>query len=245
MKRLVRIFVFALMLLMLLPTVLSATVPYSTYTYSIDGDVLDSPDAYVPQQQIDSISLGLSRPIKSPSDIDTDKDGNVYIVDKGTTERDGDVITSTGRIIVTDAYYKLKYEINSFVNSNGVDDYFDHPESLFVVNNDENPAFNGIYVCDSKSARIVVFDLDGEFIREIKKPKSNLIDPNLWRRLCNSVSAWSMRMERLTSCSRFSRSFCPICLRYMRTGSSKISILASIFSFSSSSAVSFRRSRAL
>ena len=176
MKRLVRIFVFALMLLMLLPTVLSATVPYSTYTYSIDGDVLDSPDAYVPQQQIDSISLGLSRPIKSPSDIDTDKDGNVYIVDKGTTERDGDIITSTGRIIVTDAYYKLKYEINSFVNSNGVDDYFDHPESLFVVNNDENPAFNGIYVCDSKSARIVVFDLDGEFIREIKKPKSNLID---------------------------------------------------------------------
>ncbi len=176
MKRLVRIFVFALMLLMLLPTVLSATVPYSTYTYSIDGDVLDSPDAYVPQQQVDSISLGLKTPIKSPSDVDTDKDGNVYVVDKGTTNRDGDVVTSTGRIIVMDAYYKLKFEINTFVNSNGVDDYFDHPESLFVVNNDENPDFNGIYVCDSKSARIVVFDLEGNFIREIKKPKSNLID---------------------------------------------------------------------
>ena len=129
MKRIVRILVFALMLLMLLPTVLSATVPYSTYTYSIDGDVLDSPDAYVPQQQVDSISLGLERPITSPSDVDTDREGNVYIIDKGTTTRDGDVMTSTSRVIVTDPFYKVKYEINKFVNANGVDDYFDNPES--------------------------------------------------------------------------------------------------------------------
>lgn len=176
MKRIARIFVFALMLLMLLPTVLSATVPYSTYTYSIDGDVLDSPDAYVPQQQIDSISLGLSRPITSPSDVDTDKDGNVYIVDKGKTEKKGDILVTTSRIIVTDPFYKVKFEINSFINASGVDDYFDSPESLFVVNNVENPDYNGIYVCDSKNARLVVFDLEGNFIREIKKPKSNLID---------------------------------------------------------------------
>ncbi len=176
MKRIVRILVFALMLLMLLPTALSATVPYSTYTYSIDGDVLDSPDAYVPQQQIDSISLGLSSKIKSPSDIDTDREGNVYIVDKGETKIEGDVLTSTSRIIVTDPFYKVRFEINSFINGNGVKDYFDNPESLFVVNNEENPDYNGIYVCDSKNARIVVFELDGTFIREIKKPKSNLID---------------------------------------------------------------------
>ena len=176
MKRIVRIAVFALMLLMLLPTVLNATVPYSTYTYSIDGDVLDSPDAYVPQQQVDSISLGLATPITSPSDIDTDREGNVYIVDKGKSDRDGDIIKSTSRIIVTDSYYKVKFEISKFVNSNGVDDYLYDPESVFVVNNVENTDFNGIYVCDPKNERIVVFDLNGEFIREIKKPKSSLIE---------------------------------------------------------------------
>ena len=51
MKKLNRILLLALALIMLLPSVISATVPYSTYTYSIDGEVLDSPDAYVPPFQ--------------------------------------------------------------------------------------------------------------------------------------------------------------------------------------------------
>jgi hypothetical protein len=135
-----KITAIAFMLLMLLPMVVNATVPYSTYTYSIDGGVLNSPDAYVPQEKIDSISLGLTELMKSPADIDTDREGNVYIVDK-----------TTNRLIVTDPYYKLRFEIKNFVNANGVDDSFYSPESVFVVNYDEkedaNKAkFNGIYV---------------------------------------------------------------------------------------------------
>ena len=167
MKRLIKIIAIAFMLLMILPTVVSATVPYSTYTYSINGEVLNSPDAYVPQEQVDSISLKLSTPMINPVDIDTDSKGNVYIIDKGTN-----------RLIVTDASYKLRFEIVNFVNGNGVDDSFYSPESVFVVNNDEKPDYNGIYVCDTENARIVVFNLDGSFQREIKKPESSLIDPN-------------------------------------------------------------------
>ena len=82
MNKLFRIIVFALALVMLIPSVISATVPYSTYTYSIDGEVLDSPDAYVPDQIVNSVSLGLDVKLKNPTDIESDKEGNIYITDR-------------------------------------------------------------------------------------------------------------------------------------------------------------------
>ena len=52
---------------------------------------------------------------------------------------------------------------------------------------------------------------------------------------CTMFSASSMRLEISTSCSRVSSGTWPICLRYIRTGSSRMSSLVSGFSSSSSS----------
>ncbi|MBO5312390.1 MAG: YIP1 family protein [Clostridia bacterium] len=165
MKKITRVFVLVFALLMLLPLGVSAVIPYSTYTYSIDGLVLDSPDAYVPYGNgpIGSSTLGLELNMKTPSDIESDKAQNVYITDK-----------DNNRIIILDKFYKLKRIIKDFVNADGVEDTFNVPMSTFVVDDGD---FKGMYVCDKGNKRIVVFDQDtGEFIRLINQPESELID---------------------------------------------------------------------
>lgn len=49
--------IFALIMVLALPA--SAATPYQTYTYSIDGIALHSPDAYTPSQQVDARTMGM------------------------------------------------------------------------------------------------------------------------------------------------------------------------------------------
>ena len=97
-KKLTRALVFVCALLMVLPLGINAAIPYSTYTYSIDGLVLDSPDAYVPSGtgSHNFTTMGLAVDMQAPSDIEADKDGNVYITDKGNNRivvlDDGEVL---------------------------------------------------------------------------------------------------------------------------------------------------------
>ena len=166
-KKILRVFVLMCALLMVLPMVVNAAIPYSTYTYSIDGLVLDSPDAYVPSGTgaYTFTSMGLDKDLNAPSDIEADKEGNVYIADQGNN-----------RIVVLNKYYELKGYITEFINSDGVEDSFNTPMSTFVAEYD-NPDINGIYVCDKGNKRIVVFDPETlEYIRTIEQPKSELID---------------------------------------------------------------------
>lgn len=161
MNKLKRIIVLALAIMMLIPSVVSATVPYSTYTYSIDGEVLDSPDAYVPEQIVNSVSLGLDVKLKNPTDIEADKEGNIYITDR-----------ENNRIVVLDKFYEVKYTIDNFINQHGIDDTFYGPTSTFVV---ENNDIRQLYVCDTRNSRLVVFNIaDGSFVRIIGKPESEL-----------------------------------------------------------------------
>ena len=166
-KKITRVFVFACALLMLLPLGAFAAIPYSTYTYSIDGLVLDSPDAYVPDgsSAYTFTKMGLDKDLNAPSDIEADDDGNIYITDKGNN-----------RIVILDKHYKLKHNgyIEKFVNSDGVEDSFNTPTSTFVVSDGD---YRGLYVCDKGNKRIVVFDQETfEFKRVIGQPRSELID---------------------------------------------------------------------
>ena len=166
-KKITRIFVFVCALVMLLPIVTSAVIPYSTYTYSIDGLVLDSPDAYVPSGSgaHTFTSMGLDKDLSSPSDIEADREGNVYLTDKGNN-----------RVIVLDKNYKLKDNgyLQKFVNSDGVEDAFNTPTSTFVVDDGD---YRGLYVCDKGNKRIVVFDQETlEYKRTIGQPRSELVD---------------------------------------------------------------------
>ena len=166
-KKITRIFVLVCALVMLLPLGAYAAIPYSTYTYSIDGLVLDSPDAYVPSGSgaYTFTKMGLDKDLSSPSDIEADREGNIYITDKGNN-----------RIVVLDKYYKVKDNgyLQKFVNSDGVEDTFNTPTSTFVVDEGD---YRGIYVCDKGNKRIVVFDQETlEYKRTIGQPRSELVD---------------------------------------------------------------------
>ena len=166
MKKSLKIISFIFVLLMVLATGASASTPYSTYTYSILGETMSSPHAYVPDVMMNSASLGLEVPLSQPTDIEADKDGNIYITDKGNN-----------RIVVTDKYYEVKYIISDFVNEHGVDDRMNSPTSTFVVNDGDctNEECNGLYVCDTFNSRLLVFDLEtGEYVKSIAKPESEL-----------------------------------------------------------------------
>ncbi len=134
----------------------SASAAYQTYTYSIDGYALYSPDAYVASEVIDSAYMGLDVAISSPNDLFADDKGNIYIAD-----------TDNNRIVCLDRYYKLKFTISTFVNGQGVTDALLAPQGLYVTD-------DKIWVCDTGKSRIVVFDIDGNFDRVIYAPSSAL-----------------------------------------------------------------------
>ena len=139
---------------MVLTTASSASTAYSTYTYSSDGYVLLSPDAYVP----DSTYTGFGKPV----DIFADSDNNVYVVDSAAGV--------AGGVYIYDPYFNLTGFIYGFINEQGVADTFSGPNGVFVTD-------KYIYVCDTGNSRIVMFDKNThEFLKVVPKPVSNLFD---------------------------------------------------------------------
>ncbi len=156
MKRFLNTLCLIFALVMLMTTVVSAAAPYQTYTYSINGFALYSPDAYVPIMRVDSDYMGLDAPLEGISDMVTDENGNVYLVSSVNNE-----------LIVLDSYYKKKFTVKNFVNDQGVPDEFTSPRGVFVTK-------DRIFVCDTDASRIVTFDLEGNFLAIIPQPESNL-----------------------------------------------------------------------
>ena len=182
--------VFAFVMVLALPV--SASAPYQTYTYSISGTALSSPDAYDPYQEIDSGRMGLlDKKVMSSlypdlsdsdlekkmveigelSDIQVDQDENVYIAD-----------AKNNRVVVLDSYYNVKYIVDSFTNGNGVPDKLANPKGVFVTEDEVrgNEVTNGrLFICDTDNSRIVTFDRKtGEFINIIEQPVSQLFEEN-------------------------------------------------------------------
>ncbi len=159
-----------LMLIGMLPTGVFA-YSYATYTYSKDGDAQYSPAAYVPKSVIDSQSLGLEKAMDTPTGIEVDKEGNVYIADP-----------KNNRIVVLDRWFNFSFIIENFINALGVPDTFDSPEGLFVWEgrelNDEGEYVDAkyIYVADKMNARIVVFDEFGNYVRHIEQPSAEVFE---------------------------------------------------------------------
>ena len=180
---------FAAIIVFALPV--SAAAPYQTYTYSISGTALNSPDAYAPAKTVDSTYIGLLDKkvmaglypelssadlakkmvaFEDASDIETDEFGNVYIAD-----------TKNDRILVLDRYYKLKFIIDSFINDQGIADALDGPKGVFITKNktvEGKKVAGKIYVCDTENNRIVTFDQSGNFLSIIKAPESEIIESN-------------------------------------------------------------------
>ena len=169
-KKYVRILAVLSCLLMLLPVVVSAA-SYKTYTYSIDGAQLLSPDAYTPNRQIDSTEMNLPMTVNdkgeqvretlnTPDDLVVDSKGNVYIAD-----------SSNNCIYALDSNFKFRFKISSFVNNQGVDDALSGCKGCFVTD-------KYIYVADTNKNRIVIFDLDGNYVRHLDEPEADIFEDN-------------------------------------------------------------------
>ncbi len=161
MKKVTSIICLAFVLMMIISCFsisVSAAKPYQTYTYSSDGFALLSPDAYTPIRTVDSDYMGLKEAIDDPKDLFVDDDKNVYIAD-----------SKGNRIVVLDRYYKLKFIISTFINEYGIEDELTAPAGVFVTE-------DTIYVCDTDANRIVTFDREGNYLKIIPQPESNLFD---------------------------------------------------------------------
>lgn len=169
----------AVMLFPLFTIGASASSAYQTYTYSIDGKALYSPDAYSASKTVGSADLAFASfypnasadslkkltKLDNPGDMVTDSEKKVYIADSGNN-----------RIVVLSRYLELDYIISDFINDKGNPDSFTNPQGVFVVNPKDGD--NGeIWVCDTDHNRLVVFDrVTFEFKRIIDQPQSQLFD---------------------------------------------------------------------
>ncbi len=174
MKKLVSILCLLFVFVMVASVPVGAAKAYQTYTYSIDGKALYSPDAYTPEKVIEYADMGLEVPLTNASDIETDEDGNVYIVD-----------TDNSRIVCLDRYYRLRkfpdgsdMILQNFLNDQKIEDKFSKPRGMYVTST-RNPGTEDeipgrIFVCDTEKSRIVTFTLDGEFDSIIGAPESEL-----------------------------------------------------------------------
>ena len=89
MKKITRLFILTLALLMVLPIAISASVPYATYTYSGQGLILSSPDAYVPDVVVDSAYMGLPKSLGNDlRDLFVAPDGRIEVKWERTSENE-------------------------------------------------------------------------------------------------------------------------------------------------------------
>ena len=171
MKKFISVVCLLFVFLMVVSIPVGAARSYQTYTYSIDGKALYSPDAYTPIKTIDAQAMNLTESLNNASDMVVDDKGNVYIAD-----------TDRNRIICLDRYYRCRFEISEFTNNHGVPDAFNKPQGIFVTSDryeGETLKYPGrIFVCDTQNARILTFTLDGEFDSIIEAPESELFADN-------------------------------------------------------------------
>lgn len=130
-------------LLMLIPTALAQ--PYQSYTYSYQGQAVESPHAYTPQAVWQGDTLGVGK-FKDPSDLFVDDRGWIYIADSGNN-----------RIVIFDENWQALGELSAFVRPDGAEDSLKKPCGVYVFD-------HTIYVADTDNARIVLFEeAGGEF----------------------------------------------------------------------------------
>ncbi len=166
MKKIISVLLVVLSLVLILPTVMigaSASSAYQTYTYSIDGAALYSPDAYSAEQSLTAstiVGMPAGDNFNNPSDLVVDVDGNVYIADTGNN-----------RIVVLNDHYEWVGQIDSFVCEVRTES-FAEPQGVFVTE-------ESIWVCDTKNSRLVEFDRETwEFKKRLDAPKSDLFGAN-------------------------------------------------------------------
>ena len=164
MKRFTRVILLILSLSMIVSAMtvgVAASSAYQTYTYSISGKALYSPDAYSAEEALIFSDMGIPEDFKNPRDMITDKEGNVYIADTGNN-----------RIAILNRYFEFQTYVTTFYNGAGNNDRLVAPEGVFVTD-------TSMWVCDTGNNRLVEFDKKTlEFKQIIDPPESQLLADN-------------------------------------------------------------------
>ena len=93
--------------------------------------------------------------------------------------------------MVLDRYYKVNFTIAEFSNDQGVPDRLTAPQGVFVSEPNEKYG-KLIWVCDTGSNRIVVFDEFGNFQRIVEEPESSLFDQDsVYKPVAIAVDAYN------------------------------------------------------
>ena len=137
----------------------SAAVPYDTYTYENNGDRSASPDAYVPSYAENGSSYGCR--LNSPQDLYVDGNGLLFICDTGNN-----------RLLRFDLDNNTVIEFKTFLNGGKADD-FNSPTGC-CTDRDGN-----IYIADSNNGRIVILNKNGEYLRQLSRPETDMLDSDI------------------------------------------------------------------
>lgn len=134
----------------------AAYVPYTTYTYSFDGQPQESPNAYIPEFRIDGNDMN-SGVLSDPSDMFVDKEnGRIYIADSGNN-----------RIVVLNKDLKAEKILSDFSGAEkGIVNTFSGPRGIFVSQSGH------LFIADTGNGRIVELDKEYGFVRILSKPDS-------------------------------------------------------------------------
>lgn len=139
-------------------TVRAEELPYDTYNYNYREYIVMTPAAYVPSGSVTGQDLGISS-FNEPQDICKAPNGEIYIAD-----------TKNNRIVVLNRDMTEAVRIIDSFTRDGVEDGFKTPNGVCVSSN------NQLYVADTDNKRIVVLTPEGEFVKIIDNPQSEILE---------------------------------------------------------------------
>lgn len=139
-------------------TVRAEELPYDTYNYNYREYIVMTPAAYVPSGSVTGQDLGITS-FNEPQDICKAPNGEIYIAD-----------TKNNRIVVLNRDMTEAVRIIDSFTRDGVEDGFKTPNGVCVSSN------NQIYVADTDNKRIVVLTPEGEFVKIIDNPQSEILE---------------------------------------------------------------------
>lgn len=139
-------------------TVQAASIPYDTYNYDYRENIVFTPAAYVPDTSVSGVNLGVGA-FSSPQDMCVSPEGNIYIADTGNN-----------RIVVTDSSMTKVIQVIDGFERDGQTDTFKAPYGVCVSEKNE------LYIADSENKRIVVLSENGDFIKIVDNPTSEILE---------------------------------------------------------------------
>ncbi len=138
----------------------AAGVPSESYNYDRWGEAVPSQAGYTAERAVSGYDLDVGA-FEGPSDIFTDSEGTVYIVDTGND-----------RIVAADSELKSALRVyDSFTMPDGSETRLNKPMGVYV-----SAVSGDIYIADTENSRILVSDSCGNVKTEITKPESEVYD---------------------------------------------------------------------